>query len=203
MHLFARAGYDAWGLDISEGELTAAGRIAAANGVACALIRGRVDVLPVRRGVFDVVTAVEVLEHVPIAARPGAVREIAAALRPGGRAIITTPNYGSFVERGKRLAVRFPLLQKLLPYTHYPPAAKRRSAPGGKDYHEPIRREELVAILREAGLDVAPPRAVIFVYKYTPDWLFGVWRAAEDLAERLPGIRGWACTAVVVARRPV
>jgi len=50
-------------------------------------------VIPYADGGFDVVNFMEVIEHVPISAAPKLVAEIARVLAPGGRLLISTPNY--------------------------------------------------------------------------------------------------------------
>ena len=57
------------------------------------LICGTAERLPVANDSLDVVTALDVLEHV--ADDAAAVREMARALKPGGLAIITVPAYQS------------------------------------------------------------------------------------------------------------
>ena len=54
-------------------------------------IEGSADALPFDGQSFDVVLSVEMLEHVPAAARATALREMFRVLRPGGRMIVTFP----------------------------------------------------------------------------------------------------------------
>jgi len=64
-----------------------------------------VDALPFRSGSVDLVTAFELVEHVPLDAARGILREAGRILRPGGRLIVTTPNRRSLHNRvwGHRL----------------------------------------------------------------------------------------------------
>jgi SAM-dependent methyltransferase len=54
-------------------------------------VEGSADALPFDDGSFDIVLSVEMLEHVPAAARADALREMFRVLRPGGRMIVTFP----------------------------------------------------------------------------------------------------------------
>ena len=48
------------------------------------------------RGTFDCITAIELIEHLTAAEVQALLREVARKLVPGGRLVITTPNYASF-----------------------------------------------------------------------------------------------------------
>jgi SAM-dependent methyltransferase len=48
------------------------------------------------RETFDCITAIEVIEHLTAAEVHGLLREVSRKLPPGGRLVITTPNYASF-----------------------------------------------------------------------------------------------------------
>jgi SAM-dependent methyltransferase len=52
-------------------------------------LRGDLTRLPLQSGVFDAVTCVSVLEHLPHAARLAGLREMTRLLRPGGRLVLT------------------------------------------------------------------------------------------------------------------
>lgn len=66
-------------------------------------VRGDVTSLPFRDAVFDLVLSSHMVEHLPEPAR--AFREMARALRPGGRLLLLTPNRFHYV----------PLVASLLP----------------------------------------------------------------------------------------
>lgn len=60
--------------------------------------------LPFGAGSFDAVTVIELVEHLPPAAAAALLAEAARVLAPGGRLVVSTPNYGS----------AWPLLEKLV-----------------------------------------------------------------------------------------
>jgi 2-polyprenyl-3-methyl-5-hydroxy-6-metoxy-1,4-benzoquinol methylase len=64
----------------------------APSGFACTQAIG--ELLPLANGSFDCVLLSEVIEH--LEAPHVAIREAARVLRPGGRLLVTTPNYRSF-----------------------------------------------------------------------------------------------------------
>jgi SAM-dependent methyltransferase len=67
-----------------------------------------VDRLPFADGEFDFVTFSETLEHVPTGAVDSAVADIARVLRPGGTAVVTSPNLLSALGRLRLLLGRSP-----------------------------------------------------------------------------------------------
>jgi 2-polyprenyl-6-hydroxyphenyl methylase / 3-demethylubiquinone-9 3-methyltransferase len=83
----AAAGATVVGLDRSLGSLGVACRAAGARFHPA---QGRLERLPFADGVFDVVVAADVLEHVPDL--PAAVAELARVLAPGGRLVFDTIN---------------------------------------------------------------------------------------------------------------
>jgi len=81
--LFAKAGFDVTLADVSSGMLEFSKRRLDRRGLRVRFIDLNLDRLP--EGGYDLLTAVDVLEHVP---DPGAVlRQLASALKPGGRLI--------------------------------------------------------------------------------------------------------------------
>jgi SAM-dependent methyltransferase len=59
-------------------------------GLTRSLTRSSVAALPYRDGTFDLVVSADVVQHLPVADVPGAWREMARVLRPGGRLLVRT-----------------------------------------------------------------------------------------------------------------
>ena len=97
-------------------------------------------------GSFDVVTCMEMLEHVP---DPGAIlRACAALLRPGGRLFVSTIN---------RTPAAFALAIVGAEYV------ARLLPAGTHHYSEFIRPSELAAWLRDAGLELEDVRGMMYM----------------------------------------
>ena len=60
------------------------------------LFHGSADHIPLSDGSMDVVTCLEVLEHVPAELRPDVISEVSRVLVPRGRFIVTVPANGLF-----------------------------------------------------------------------------------------------------------
>ncbi|MBI3182470.1 MAG: class I SAM-dependent methyltransferase [Myxococcales bacterium] len=94
--------------------------------------------LPYAEGSFDLVLSMDVVEHLAEPLRH--LREAARVLRPGGRLLLTTPNYGS---SSLRLLERT-LLEGIARLQGF---SRRRLHPGK------LRAGELRGLLTEAGLE--------------------------------------------------
>lgn len=130
----ARMGADVTGVDAAPENIAAARAHAAGQGLAIRYQAGELAALP--PATFDLVTSMEVVEHV---ADPAAfIGELAARLAPGGLMILSTPN---------RTA-----LSKLLLVE----GAERVGAVprGTHDWDRFLKPEELTAMLDGAGLAV-------------------------------------------------
>lgn len=130
----ARLGARVTGVDAAPENIAAARAHAERQGLSIAYHAGELAALPA--ATFDLVTAMEVVEHVT---DPGAfVGHLAARLAPGGLMILSTPN---------RTA-----LSKLLLVE----AAERIGAVprGTHDWGRFLKPEELTALLEGAGLEV-------------------------------------------------
>ena len=202
LFLLRELGLDPVGIDIVQNDFPAARRIAEANGASLLLAGADVGRLPFMSGSFDAVTSVETMEHVYREDRESAFREIARVLTPGGRLSLSTPNYGSLVERGKRFVSRNPVLKRFLPTMCYPVAGEvRRADYHPYSYHDPLRGDELAELLGSAGFEDISFKTIIFVLKNTPRFLMPLMRLFEPLLERLPGLGRLGSTLVVSARR--
>lgn len=84
----ARLGADVTGVDAAEANLDAAREHARGSGLAIEYRWGDVGQLGLTG--YDLVTAMEVIEHV--ADKPAFVAALAAALKPGGLLVLSTPN---------------------------------------------------------------------------------------------------------------
>jgi len=130
----ARMGATVTGVDAAPENIAAARDHAAGQGVAITYFAGELAALPA--ATFDLVTSMEVIEHVT---DPAAfIGELAARLAPGGLMILSTPNRT--------------MLSKLLLVE----AAERVGAVprGTHDWAQFLKPEELAELLEGAGLEV-------------------------------------------------
>jgi SAM-dependent methyltransferase len=72
------------GVDATQGML----QLAAASGVECQLVVGCAQSLPFGDGIFDLVSAVTVIQHIPPVDQGDALREMARVLQPGGHLLL-------------------------------------------------------------------------------------------------------------------
>jgi 2-polyprenyl-3-methyl-5-hydroxy-6-metoxy-1,4-benzoquinol methylase len=197
--LLSRRGFRSFGIDLTDYGFYAARHIGEANDLEFALVKADVSRLPFRPSAFDAVTAVEMIEHVFDEDRSRAFAEIARAISPGGVLALSTPNYYSLVEIGKRLWYKSRSLRRLLPPMHYPTPDVPRESYHPHTYHLPLPVRRLRKLAEDAGLTVVATRKFLFVLKYTPDILLGIMQRVEKLLERLPLIRELACTVLIIA----
>jgi ubiquinone/menaquinone biosynthesis C-methylase UbiE len=201
LFLLGSNGFDPIGIDIVSNDFLAARRIADASGTVVLLAQADAGRLPFRDETFDAVTSVETFEHIFEHDRIKTVREIFRILRPGGILSMSTPNFTSLVESGKRLLMRVPSLKRLFPPMCYPVKDTDRDAYHPYSYHLPVRRRELVDLLLASGFEEIETRAIIFVWKNLPDLLFYPALWIEAALERLPGSKRLGSTLVVKARK--
>lgn len=72
------------GVDATEGML----QVAATNGVECQLVVGCAQSLPFDDAIFNLVSAVTVIQHIPPVDHPGVLKEMARVLQPGGHLLL-------------------------------------------------------------------------------------------------------------------
>ncbi len=158
----AREGAAITGLDASEGAVRAAEAHARATGLANALnLQYRVgsaeDLLHEDKGPFDVITALEVLEHV--ADRGAFLAALGRLVRPGGLLIIATLN-------------RTP--QSLIKAVWTAEYALRLVPPGTHTWRSFVRPSELVRALETEG----------FTARHLTGWTYSPWTGAFALTPR-------------------
>jgi len=201
LYLLHRAGYETYVIDILQMDFPVARTIARPNSFGTRLMGADMSALPFNDGVFGAVTAVEVLEHVFAPDRERALREVARVLAPRGTFVLSTPNANSPLEIAKKLLVRSPRLQGMLPIMCYPARDIPRSNYHPYEYHKPVEAGELKAMLESTGFEAVSMRKILFVLKTVPDWLFSVAHLAEWVTERVPVLRRLGSTLVVTARK--
>jgi ubiquinone/menaquinone biosynthesis C-methylase UbiE len=93
----ARAGARVTGCDFSFSALGVAHAklLAAGSRESAGLVQGDAQSLPFADAAFDLVVSCETIEHVPSA--DSAVREMHRVTRPGGKLLLTTPNYANLM----------------------------------------------------------------------------------------------------------
>lgn len=133
----ARMGADVCGLDAAAENVAAATAHAAAVRLAIAYRGGSVEALAGEGAVYDLVTCLEVVEHV--ADRAGFLRSLRKLCAPDGLLVMSTPNrtaasYAALIVGAERIA---------------------RSIPkGAHDWNKFVRVDELTAELADAGFAV-------------------------------------------------
>ena len=138
----ARLGADVTGVDAAPENAAAAAVHAEGAGLDIRYIAGEVGSLDL--GSFDLVTAMEVIEHV--ADKRAFVAALAARLAPGGLMVLSTPNR---TPQSRLLMIGAAEGIGLIPKgTHH--------------WDDFITPEELDALLDEAGLDMGTPRGIGF-----------------------------------------
>jgi 2-polyprenyl-6-hydroxyphenyl methylase/3-demethylubiquinone-9 3-methyltransferase len=136
----ARLGAAVTGVDAAAENVAAASAHADGVGLDIRYMAGEVAGLDI--GTFDLVTSVEVIEHV--ADKPAFLRDVAARLAPDGLLVMSTPN---------RTAASRVLLVGAAEAVGYVPK-------GTHHWEDFITPEELEALLADAGLTVTAKRGI-------------------------------------------
>jgi len=136
----ARLGAAVTGVDAAAENIAAASAHAEGMGLDIRYMAGEVAGLDI--GTFDLVTSVEVIEHV--ADKPAFLKDVAARLAPDGLLVMSTPN---------RTAASRVLLVGAAEAVGYVPK-------GTHHWEDFVTPEELEALLAEAGLAVTATRGI-------------------------------------------
>ena len=138
----ARLGAEVTGVDAAVSNVEAARSHAAGSGLSIDYRQGELAALGL--GEFDLVTSMEVLEHV--ADKPAFVAGLARHLAPGGLMVLSTPN--RTVQSRLLLVGAMEALGTVPRGTH--------------DWNDFVTPDELRELLAEAGLTMGEPRGIAF-----------------------------------------
>ncbi|MEL6486301.1 MAG: bifunctional 2-polyprenyl-6-hydroxyphenol methylase/3-demethylubiquinol 3-O-methyltransferase UbiG [Pseudomonadota bacterium] len=138
----ARLGADVTGVDASAQNVSVAAAHAEAMGLDIRYMAG--DVASLDIGTFDLVTSVEVIEHV--ADKRAFIADVAARIAPGGLLVMSTPN---------RTAASRVLLVGAAEAIGYVPK-------GTHHWRDFITPEELFKLLNDVGLEVIDQRGIAY-----------------------------------------
>jgi 2-polyprenyl-6-hydroxyphenyl methylase/3-demethylubiquinone-9 3-methyltransferase len=155
----ARAGFTVLGLDAAPAAIAAAESHAAGRNLPLRYRTGRIETLIEEQMVFPVITALEVIEHVPDPA--GFLAGLEAALAPGGLLFISTLNRTLRSLLAAKIGAEY--ITRLLPV-------------GTHDWRHFIPPRDLTAMAAATGLRAIDSAGMSF------NPLRGQWRATRDLS---------------------
>lgn len=138
----ARLGADVSGVDAAPENTAAAALHADGVGLGIRYMAGEIGSLDI--GQFDLVTAMEVIEHV--ADKSAFIAELAARLAPGGLMVLSTPN--------RTPASRLLMIGAAEGFGLIPK--------GTHHWEDFITPDELAELLGEVGLEMGEPRGIAF-----------------------------------------
>lgn len=156
---FARRGFDVLGVDAAGEAIEAARAHAAGQDLPLRYRTGTAEDLLGEGVRFPLITALEVIEHVPDP--PAFLATLAALLQPGGRLFLSTLNRTPQSFLAAKIGAEY-LLRWLPVGTH--------------DWRRFVTPAELSAMLRQCGLRVADIAGLV------TDPLSGQWRTGRDLS---------------------
>ena len=136
----ARLGGDVTGVDASTENIGVASAHADASGLDIRYMAG--ELASLQLGQFDLVTCLEVIEHV--SDKAAFLRDVAASLKPDGLLVMSTPN---------RTAASKLLLVEAAERVGYVPR-------GTHDWDDFVTPDELGSLLADAGLAMGEPRGI-------------------------------------------
>ena len=152
----------------------------ALSGFTCTQAIG--ESLPFREDVFDCILLSEVIEH--LEAPQISIREAARVLCPGGRLLITTPNYRSF----------WPVMEWAVDRLNMAPKM------AGEQHISRFHPASLAKLLAESGLKMEYAGSI---YNLSPFLsLVSAERANRQLLHELDGRSRWGMILVAVAMKP-
>jgi 2-polyprenyl-6-hydroxyphenyl methylase/3-demethylubiquinone-9 3-methyltransferase len=154
----ARKGYTVLGIDAAGEAIEAAKRHAEGQNLNLTYRSCLAEDIAAENQLFPLITALEVIEHVPDPAN--FIRVLASLLEPGGRVVLSTLNR----TRRSWLTAKFgaEYVLRMLPV-------------GTHDWKAFIQPAELAGMLRSAGLRVTDTTGLI------PDPMRGTWRTGRDM----------------------
>lgn len=198
----AEAGATAVGVEIEAAKL----RRGVGSRARRRLLRGDIQHLPLPSGAFDLALVNEVLEHVPD--DRAALRDVFRVLRPGGRIVIFSPNrLYPFETHGVDLTSSGRRLSHATPFVPWIPIAV-----GRRFFHYWARNYwpwELRGLLRDAGFEIVETGYLWQTFEnisgQQPRWmrpLRSLLRGVASTLERIPVLRAFGASQVLMARRP-
>jgi SAM-dependent methyltransferase len=152
----------------------------APSGFTCTQAIG--ESLPFREDVFDCILLSEVIEH--LEAPQISIREAARVLCPGGRLLITTPNYRSF----------WPVMEWAVDRLNMAPKM------AGEQHISRFHPASLAKILVESGLKMEYAGSIYSLSPFLS--LVSPERANRQLQQELGGRSRWGMILVAVAVKP-